>query len=428
MNKNYLYIGIGVAILLALAVLGKKRGWWGEVKGIEVAVEAAAKRDIFEKVNAQGTLFSATEIKISSEVSGEIIGLHTKEGAWVNKGDLILEINPSIYKTLIDQAQAQVNQMKANLATVKARNKQAIASYAIAEKDYARKEGLYKKDIIAIQEFNQSESQYLASKGEKEASEENVHAAEFQLENAQAGFKQAQENLSRTKIYAPMSGTVSKQSVELGERVVGTAQMSGTELIRISDLNNMEVRVDVSENDIVKTNIGDSAIIDIESYPEIKFKGVVSQKAYSSNQNSMITDKVTNFIVRIKLDKTAISSNSTLGSEQFPFRPGMTASADIITNKAVGVIAVPIQCVTTREKEKNKDETDEVIFFAEKNKAVKSIVKTGIQDDNYIEIKSGVKLGDKVIKAPFRVIAKTIKADDVIVEVDEEKLNNKKEK
>jgi HlyD family secretion protein len=427
MDKKYWWAISAVVALVLIAFLGKKMEWWGGAKGTEVAVEKALKRDIIEKVSAQGTLFSETETKISSEVSGEIIALHKQEGDWVNKGDLLIEINPSIYLTMMDQSRAQVNQMKAAVSTAKARLRQLESSNKIAMIDYNRKKGLYDKGIIAAQEFNQSESQNIQSNGELEAAKENVNASNFQLANAEAGLKQASQNLNKTKIYAPMSGTVSKQSIELGERVVGTAQMSGTELMRISDLKNMEVRVDVSENEIIKVNLNDEAEVKIESYPDITFKGIVSQKAYSSNQNSMVTDKVTNFIVRVKLDAASFDKINNGEKEKFPFRPGMTATADIITNVVKNITAVPITSITTRENEKDKKKTDEVIFVVVKNKVVKKVIKTGIQDNDYIQILEGMNDTGAVVKAPYRVISKLLKDGDEVKVVEEEKLNEKKE-
>lgn len=393
-----------------------------------VAVDTIKRRTIEEKVNAQGTIFSQTEIKVSSEVSGEIIFLKIKEGDWVKEGQLLVEINPSIYKTQIDQSQAQMNQMKANLSNVKARSHQLIAQFEIAQTDFNRQEGLYKKGVISEQEYNQSKNQFLQTKGEKEAALENINASTYQLENATASYKQSLQSFQRTKIYAPMSGTVSKLNVELGERVVGTAQMSGTELLRISDLNNMEIRVDVSENDIIKVNIGDSAEIEIESFGEKKFKGIVSQKAFSSNQNAMITDKVTNFIVRIRLNKNASQEILHLNNkEKYPFRPGMTASAYITTDKQENVLAVPLTSVTLRENEQNKEKSDEVVFLVKNNVTYKTIIKTGIQNDDYIVVLQGLKDGDHVIFAPNRLLAKTLKDKDKVEIVDEEKLNKSKE-
>jgi HlyD family secretion protein len=427
MEKKYWWAIGAVVVLMALAFLGKKMEWWGGAKGTEVAVEKALKRDIVEKVSAQGTLFSETETKISSEVSGEIIALHKQEGEWVNKGDLLIEINPAMYLTMLDQSKAQMNQMKAAVSTAKARLRQLESTNKIATIDYNRKKGLFEKDIIASQEFNQSESQYIQSTGELEAAKENVNASNYQLANAEAGMKQAIQNINKTKIYAPMSGTVSKQSVELGERVVGTAQMSGTELMRISDLKNMEVRVDVSENEIVKVNLNDEAEVKIESYPEVIFKGIVTQKAYSSNQGAMVTDKVTNFIVRVKLDATAFDKIKNNQNEKFPFRPGMTATADIITHKVSGITAVPITSITTRENDKDKTKIDEVIFVVEKNKVVKKVIKTGIQDNDYIQITEGLTDTSAVVKAPYRIIAKMLKDGDMVKVVTEDKLNEKKE-
>lgn len=421
-----LFFGISAVLLLQLFSCSAEFSFGGD-KGGKVAVDTVKRRNIEERVNAQGTMFSQTEIKVSSEVSGEIIQLKVKEGEWVNEGQLLVAINPSIYQAQVDQSQAQMNQMKANLSNARARSRQLSAQFELAEKDYMRKQALYKSGVIAQQEFDQAESQYIQTKGEKEAAAENINASTFQLENATALYKQSLENLRKTKIFAPMSGTISKLNVELGERVVGTAQMSGTELLRISDLNNMEARVDVSENDIVKVNIGDSAEIEIESFGDKKFRGIVTQKAYSSNQNAMITDKVTNFVVRIKLDKNAYKEISQVhAKEKFPFRPGMTAAAYIITEREENMIAAPLTSVTLRENEKDKEKSDEVVFVVEGKKAKKRIVKTGIQNDDYIVVKDGIKEGDKIIYAPNRLLAKTLKDGDEVEIVPEEKLNKQK--
>lgn len=426
MIRNTIKIILGTLLLTSIPAC-KGKFEFGRSTSDMVAVEEAKTRTVEERVNAQGTLFSQTEIKVSSEVSGEIIYLKVKEGEWVNEGQLLIEINPVIYKTQIEQTQAQVNQMKANLATMKARSRQISAQFSIAELDFSRKDALYKQGVISIQEYNQAESQFLQTKGEKEAAAENINAATFQLANAEAAYKQSLESFQRTKIYAPMSGTISKLNVELGERVVGTAQMTGTELMRISDLNNMEARVDVSENDIVKVNIGDEAEVEIESFGDKKFKGIVTQKAFSSNQNAMITDKVTNFTVRIKLDKNAASEVAAVNKEEkFPFRPGMTAAAYIITDRQENALSVPLTAVTLRENEKDKEKSDEVVFVVQQDKAIKKKVKTGIQNDDYIVIAEGIKAGEKVIYAPNRLLAKTLKDQDKVEVVDEEKLNKQK--
>lgn len=445
-NRILLILGVLVAVLLIFAVVGKKKGWIGKGNTEQVAVDKAAKRSLVETVTASGKINPETEVKLSSEVSGEVIELNVQEGDSVRKGQLLCVINPNIYEAVVTQANASVNQFKANLASSKSNLIQVQAAYDQAKRNFDRNKQLHTDKVVSDAEFEAAKLQLDQTKANYEAAQEQVNASSFSVNSAEAQLKQAQDNLSKTKIHAPISGIVSLVNVKLGERVVGTAQMAGTEIIRIADLANMQAEVDVNENDVLRISLGDTADIEVDAYIKKKFKGVVSQISYSATNTVgqvISTSQATNFTVKIKLVKQSYADliHPEIG-KRFPFRPGMSTTVDIKTESRDNVLTVPIQSVTTRAekdlKEKDEDfakttkantattdkkELKEIVFVAAANgKAEAREVKTGIQDANYIEIVSGLKEGEQVVKAPFKLISKTLKDGDAIKVVDEKEL------
>lgn len=439
--KYLLYI---VGAIILFIIIGKQAGFIGSNFIIEVAVDTAQVRNITEIITANGKIQPEVEVKISSDVSGEIVELHVKEGDRVEKNQLLLKIRPDIYESNLERMEASLNVSRANLENSKARLSQAEAQFTQTESNYQRNKQLFEKKVISQAEWDNVTSAYNMGKAEIQAVKQSVASAEFTVKSAEASLKEAKENLYKTSIYAPVSGTVSKLNVEMGERVVGTIQMTGTELLRIANLNEMEVRVDVSENDILRVKYNDTAVIDIDAYPDRKFKGIVTQIANSASTGSSLsalsTDQVANFEVRIRIlrnsfaDLLSDSVNST-----YPFRPGMSATADIQTKTVYNVLSVPIQSVTFRidslelkmkeqaRKNSNNPITQEkkkefVFVTADDNTVVMKEVKTGIQDENYIQILDGLTAGDRVVSAPYTAISRHLKDKTKIKVVDKKTL------
>jgi HlyD family secretion protein len=445
-NKILIGLGIALAVLLLVAVVGKKKGWIGKGDVLELAIEKSAKRSLVETVTASGKINPQTEVKLSSEVSGEVIQLNVHEGDSVKKGRLMAVINPAIYEAIVTQTSASVNQLKANLSSAKASVIQAKAAYDQAKRNFDRNEQLHNGKVISDAEFESAKLSFDQANANYETAKEQVNAAGFSVSSGEAQLKQAVDNLRKTNIYAPIDGIVSLVNVKLGERVVGTAQMAGTEIIRIADLNNMQAEVDVNENDVLRISLGDTADIEVDAYVKKKFRGVVTQVSYSSTSSTQAvisTSQATNFTVKIKLLKESYADliRPELG-KLFPFRPGMSATVDIKTAAKENVLTVPIQSVTTREekdlKDKDEDyaktakakkteasdkkEVKEIVFVVENGKVVAKPVTTGIQDASYIEITAGVNEGESIVKAPFKLISKTLKNGDAVKVVDEKDL------
>lgn len=436
-SKQLIPILITVLVVaIVFIVIAKKAGWIGKKEGVEVVLSEAKKAEIVEKVSASGKVQPETEVKISPDVSGEIIELNVEEGDSVVKGQLLLRIRPDNYQSFVDAQQASVNSSRAQLSQSKARLAQAQANQVQVAQAYERNKKLYNQKVISEAEFEQSRANFNAGRQEIESLKQSVRAAEFGVQNAQASLKEARENLNKTTIYAPVSGTVSKLNVERGERVVGTSQMAGTEIMRIANLNNMEVRVNVNENDIIRVSLGDSVIVEVDSYAtrDEKFKGIVTAIANTAKDASSL-EAVTEFEVRIRLLNESYGHLTKANPR--PFRPGMTASVDIITERKSNVLSVPLSAVTTRAEEKKKDKEDkgpdaanaeeeekrpaikmdEIVFVydAATNTVKAQKVKTGISDFDNIEIISGVKAGQKVVSGPFRAVSKTLKDGSKVV-------------
>jgi len=438
-NKILKYLVIATIVLIVFSIVGKKAGWIGKKPSTEVITELATKRTIIETVSASGKVQPEIEVKISPDVSGEIVELYVKEGQEVKQGELLCKINPDIYLSNVDKMSAAVNTSKANLANSKARLAQVKAQFSNIESTYNRNKKLFDQGTISASEFESSKSAYEAAKADIEAAEQTVQASEFNVNNAQAAMKEATDNLSRTTIYSPVSGRISKLNIEKGERVVGTSQMAGTELMRIANLNEMEVNIDVNENDILRVENGDTSDIEIDAYVDRKFKGIVTEIANSANTSGVSADQVTNFQVKVRILRDSYKDLlDSLDPNASPFRPGMSATVDIRTKTVRDVLAVPIQAVTTRidsseiliekrsdEKEEvkeNKKNVDEIVFLHKDGVAYKQKVVTGVQDNNYIEILKGLNINDEVITGPYSAVSKTLKDSSNVLKVDKSEL------
>ena len=422
-KKTIIWIIVIVTILLIVLIGGKKAGWFGKNGNFkQIEVTNISLIDIVETVAATGKIQPEVEIKLSSEVSGEIIKLPIIEGQQVKKGDLLVSINP-------DLVQAQVNQSQASLQNIKAQLTQAEANLNNLKLNFERNKSLYEKGVISKSEWERTFTDYEVAKA-------NVKSAYYNVQSAESSVKQSRDNLARTSIFAPRDGTISKLSVELGERVVGTAQMAGTEIVRVANLNNMEVEVDVNETDIVKVNVGDSTIVEVDAYLKREFKGIVTEIANTA-ENTLSVDQVTNFKVKVRILPESYKDLSADKPENSsPFRPGMTATVDIITNKKENIIGVPISAIviktdTSSAKRKkivketisSKTEKFECVFVKIGDVAKLRVITTGIQDDSNIEITSGLNEGDEVITGPYNTVTKILKSGDQV----ESKLADKKE-
>lgn len=396
-----------VIVLLAFAIIGRKAGWFGKAASVKVAVENAELRTIVETITANGKIQPEKEVKITPDVSGEIVELTVKEGDPVQKGQLLIRIKPDVYISQKDRSLAAISSARARLA-------QAEAQFIQAELTFNRTRQLYNEETISRSEFEQAEASYAVAKAE-------VDAAKYSVISAEASLKEANENLVKTSIYSPMTGTVSMLLVELGERVAGTGMMAGTEMLRVADLSRMEARVEVNENDIPRVKLGDTATIDVDAYPDNKFSGIVTEIANSAKITGVSADQVTNFDVRILVLPESYQELADKGSK-FPLRPGMSTTVEIRTETKSGIVTVPIQSVTTRadttnitQKTSSRD-IRTLVFITDGQRALAKDVKTGIQDNSYIEIISGVSEGDRVISAPFSAISKKL-SDSTNVEI-----------
>ena len=417
-KKRRNIIIIAVVLVLILLVVARKQGWVGGSDGIRISTEKISIRDITETVNANGKVQPETEVIITADVSGEIIELYVNEGDRVKKDDSLLRINPDMYQAAMDRQEAALNTSKANLANAKARLAQVKAQLVNSKSMHERNKKLFEQGVISQAEYDNTYSAYESAKAEVQAAEQNVLAAEYSVKSSRASLKEARDNLRKTTVFAPMSGTVSRLNKEEGERISGASQFSaGTEIMRVADLENMEVKVDVSESNIILVEMYDTADIQVDAYPDRTFKGVVSEIANSANQTQTSTDQVTNFEVKIKMLYSSYKDLSDSSSKyQFPFRPGMSANVDIQTEKVHDVIAVPIKSVIAREdEEKSKAAHDQssvfknYVFLYNDHRALLTEVETGIQDDRYIHVKSGVSENEEVITDPYNTITEVLK-------------------
>lgn len=433
-NKWLYILGGLVVVLVIVGIVGKKQGWFGKEELPEVTVAKAKLASITERVSASGKIKPEVEVKISSDVSGEIIELNVKEGDSVSQGQLLCRIRPDNYKSLVDRAQAAVRTSEANILQSKAALAQAEGRLARIKLEYDRSKKLWEQKVISDADWDVARTNYDVTKQEVESAKASLEAGKFNVESAKASLKDALENLRKTNIYAPVSGTISKLSVEKGERVVGTLQMTGTEIMRLANLHNMEALVDVNENDIVRLTLGDTAEIDVDSYSaqKRKFKGIVTSIANTA-KTAISTDVVTEFEVKVRILPESYADLAKKAGNFSPFRPGMTASVEIITERRNNVLTVPLTSVTTRnpskdaddkkgdkssdgpkvtdskEKKPVKDEIKEVVFVYDNGVAKMREVKTSISDFENIQILEGVKEGEEIISGPFLEVSKKLK-------------------
>ncbi|RDI52159.1 efflux RND transporter periplasmic adaptor subunit [Flavobacterium glaciei] len=434
MSKKTIYILIGSAVIIiaGLIILSKSGVIGNKDKGTEVEITQVIPATIIETVSATGKIQPEIEVKISSEVSGEIISLNVKEGQAVKKGDLLVKINPDLYTSGYNRSVSNLSGTKANLS-------QADASFKESKSNYDRNKILFEKGIISKADWDKAIASYEVAK----ATKQNAY---FNVQSASATVNEAKDNLGRTTIYAPADGTISMLNVELGERVLGTQQMTGTEILRVANLNNMEVEVDVNENDIVKIKVGDDANIEVDAYLKKQFKGTVTSISNSAS-SALTADQVTNFKVKVRILKESYQDLLEGKPDTYsPFRPGMTATVDIITETKANVLSVPISSVVVKSdtadvkdivvvdpKEEQKgaapksDKKYECVFVKVGDKAKIRIIKTGIQDDTNIEVLTGLKKGDVVITGPYTTVSKDLNSGDkVMLKTDKEKGESKK--
>lgn len=432
-----------MVLLLAFVAVTAVKG----SKPFEVYTEKASSRNIIEVVSATGKIQPETEVKISSDVSGEITEMFVKEGDQIKKGALLCRIKPDLYVSAFERVNASVNTTKANYKSTVAQLEQAKASLTNLEAVYLRSKKLFDQGTISQQEFDAAKAQYESAKANVNALQESVKASEYTIQSSEASLKEANTNLEKTYIYSPVDATVSKLSVEKGERVVGVSGMTGTEIMRLANLNEMEVSVEVNENDIIKVHMNDTAIIEVDAYMDKKFKGIVTEIANSSNATGISIDQVTNFVVKIRMLRESYAYLIT-DRNPIPFRPGMSASVDIQTRRVTNVIAIPIQAVTTRnkdsvrvkneemegpsvtvsndkedkDKELKEEKIKEFVFVRQDDKVTQVEVTTGIQDNDYIELLSGVKLGDEIVCGPYSAVSKSLKPNSKVKVVKKEDL------
>jgi len=443
MDKKWIWILVALVVVIGTLMGLKKAGVIGKEEGTKVSVEMVTRRNITEVVNASGKVYPEIEVKISPDVSGEIVELTVMEGDSVRRGQLLARVYADILATQRDQAAAVVNQQQAQVGNVSAALEAFKARMEQAERQYQRQKQLYGEKVISRLEFEQAENAVLTSRADYNAAQKSIQSTKAAVASAQASLQRTNKDLSRTSVLAPMDGVVSLLNVKKGERVVGNSMMAGTEMLRIADMRTIEVRVDVGENDIPKVSYGDTALVEVDAYSDRKFKGIVTQIA-STNRGAGGTvatsaNDVTNYEVRIRLLPDSYADLlDPARPRNFPFRPGMSASADIQTNTHVNVLAVPINAVTTRDKsdtlsvgeekstkkEKksampasgepvvtgNIDDMEAVVFVLQSDGKVRRVrVRTDIQDISHIEVVDGLKEGDQVVTGPYAIVSKELK-------------------
>jgi len=439
-------------LLLVFIMVGRSAGWIGKPKELEVELAKAKRVTIIEKVSASGTVQPVTEVKIAPEVSGEIIELLIEEGDSVKLGKTLVKIRPDTWQSQLERAEAGLSQQRANLEQSKSNLLRTQATFARAEAEYKRQEKLWAEKVISEADWQLAKQNYEIAKNDVESAEQSVEASRYVIRSTEASLREARENYRKTSVVAPMNGIVSKLLVKNGERVVGTATMTGTEMLRIADLNKMEVRVNVNENDIVRVHLGDTAVIDVDAYSADKkeFKGVVTLIANTA-KDKVSADAITEFEVRILMLPASYRDLVKAGNK-FPFRPGMTASVDILTTTKSNALSVPLASVTTRNPEEEKKEgenNDEsnsnarqtsdqnkpqkkvedktVIFVNDKGVAKMVEVKTGISDYDNIEILTGITDGTEIITGPFTAVSKRLKDGDKVRQAEKKEPEKKVE-
>ena len=450
MKRKVLWIVLGLIGIIVLLVVLKSAGVIGKEEAVKVSTEKVSRRTISETVTASGKVYPEIEVKVSPDVSGEIVDLLVVEGDSIRKGQVLARIYGDIYTTQRDQASAIVSQQQASVENNRAQLESLKSALDLAQRTFDRQKQLLQDKVISKAEFEQAENALQSARANYNAAQQGIRSGQAGVQSARASLLRANKDLSRTVVVAPMAGVISLLNVKKGERVVGNSMMAGTEMMRIADMSKIEVRVDVGENDIPKVKLGDSALVEVDAYNNRKFKGYVTQIASSSvtaaQQAATSTNDVTNYKVYIRLVPESYKDLiNPSRPKNFPFRPGMTASADILTKTKKDVLAVSINSVTTREQggdnvvsdKKEKPETglqettntglsadlDEVVFVLQPDKKVKKVkVKTDIQDINYIEVLNGLKEGEEVVTAPYSLISKTLKDGMKVQVVPKDKL------
>lgn len=459
MNKTLKWVIISLVALIVILVILKKAGVLGKDEGVKVTAEKVARRTIVQTVNASGKIYPEVEVKMSPDISGEIVQLDVQEGDSVKKGQVLARIYGDIYATQRDQAAAIVNQQQAQLANSQASIGAMQAQLDQAKKTYDMQKQLYDQKVISANEFNTADAAYKSALANFNAAKQGINASQAGVQSARAALAKANKDISLATLVSPMNGVVDLLNVKKGERVVGSSMMAGTEMMRIADLSKIEIRVDVGENDIPKVHLGDSATIEVDAYNNRKFTGKVTQIASSNNgaatqtASSTTSTDVTNYKVYIRIDRDSYKDLiDPARPKAFPFRPGMSASADIQTKTNTNVLSIPINAVTTRERNDstgnnkkqladNTDNTqaastsastvdsdlDEGVFIVQPDGTVrKQVVKTGIQDINDIEVTDGLKEGQEVVTGPYDVVSKTLNDKDKVKIVPKSELFNKK--
>lgn len=439
-NRLMYYLIGGLVVIVALLFAARGMGWIGKSKETEVDFAKAKKVTIVEKVSASGTVQPVIEVKLAPEVSGEIIELNVEDGDSVQLGQPLVKIRPDTWLSQLERTEASLSQQKANLESSKANLSRSEAQFARAELDFKRQERLWNEKVISEADWQLARQNFEVSKNDLAAARQSVEAGRFIVNSTEASVKESRENVRKTLVVAPMKGIVSKLNVKKGERVVGTATMTGTEMLRIADLNKMEVRVNVNENDIVRVHLGDSVAIDVDAYQNISktFKGLVTNIANTARDKTS-ADAITEFEVRILILRSSYEDLIKKGNK-YPFRPGMTASVEVLTSRKDNILSVPLASVTTRNPEGDKKspgeggqgppasntnraedtkkvekKADKVVVFVNDNGKAKMVeVKTGISDYDNIEILSGVTENQEVVTGPFLAVSKRLKDGDAI--------------
>jgi HlyD family secretion protein len=452
-KKRLWFIIGGIIVVAVVVIIAVIKG--NENKGIKVSTELAELRNIIQSVSANGKIQPEKDVKISPYISGEVVELYVKEGDQVTKGYLLAKIDPEIYIAAYDQSVASLNTQKANESNARARLAQVKAQYEQTNLNFQRQKKLFEQKVISQAEYDQAKASFEVAAAQVTSAEQDIKASEYMVKSSEAAMKRSREDLTRTAIFAPNDGTVSKLSVLKGERVTGASQFSsGTEIMRIANLNEMEALVEVNENDIIRVSLGDTALIEVDAYLNRKFKGLVTEIATSANTTGVSVDQVTNFNVKIHLIKHSYEDLlDSLRPDHSPFRPGMSATVEIQTETVYDAITVPIQAVTTRvskdtldklnseneqkiERDDNvvtrvgtarkTDEIRECLFLYDNGIAKKADVKTGIQDNMYIQIDSGLTAGQEIITAPYSAVSKTLNDGDKVKKVDRKDLFTEK--
>jgi len=424
LNKTFWII---VSVLIVVLLVAAK--WFGgRTEATTVQIEQANVRTIVERVSASGKIQPEVEVNITAEVSGQIIALPVKEGDQVAQGDLLVQINPDLYEAALNRAKAAANSARSNLASARAQRAQADAQFFASEKSWERTQKLFSENVLSQADFDAAQANFRTAEATLTSATETIRSAEFAISSAEASVQEAQDNLSRTTLVAPQSGTVTALVKEIGESVQGNGFTAGEVVMKVSDLSVMEVDVEVNESDIVRVSMQDAAEIEVDAYLEETFSGAVTEignTALNAGLNGFAMDQVTNFSVKVRLQPESYSAmlENEASVNISPFRPGMSAKVDILTRRAEDVISIPIQSVSTREKENDEEESELGVFILVDGIAEWKVVETGIQDNRYIEIKSGLNESDKVVIGPYQAVSRTLSNGDA-VEVQEDSEND----